>query len=77
MSIMLAWFFGIGGIICNFLIYQQKSRKNLLTVKLIANCTWTIHYVFLSAFSGAAVCAIGMIREFVFLNDSKKWARGK
>ena len=72
-----AWLFGIGGILANFLIYQQKSRKNLLTVKLIADCVWTTHYALLGAWSGAGICAVGIIRESVFLNENKKWASGK
>lgn len=68
---------GIGGIFCNFAIYQQKTRKNLLLTKLIANCFWTLHYAFLSAWSGAAICCIGVLRESIFLNNHRKWAKSK
>ena len=72
--IYLAWIFGIGGIVANILIFQQKNRKNLLRTKLLADISWTIHYSFLSAWSGAAVCGIGIIRESVFLQKPRKWA---
>ena len=72
--IYLAWIFGIGGIVANILIFQQKNRKNLLRTKLLADISWTIHYIFLSAWSGAAVCGIGIIRESVFLQKPRKWA---
>ncbi len=73
----IAIVFGIGGIACNFAIYQQKTRKKLLFLKLIANCLWTFHYTFLGAFSGAAICSIGILRESIFLNNHRKWARSK
>lgn len=72
-----AWIFGIGGLLANFLIYQQTSRKRLLQVKRVADCLWTVHYGMLAAWSGAAICAIGILRESVFLNENKKWAKGK
>ena len=69
--------FGIGGILFNFAIYQQKTRKNLLCTKLIADCLWSLHYAFLGAWSGAAICSIGILRESIFLNERHKWAQGK
>jgi len=75
--IIFVWVFGVGGVFANFMIYQQTSRKKLLLNKLIADCLWTLHYISLGAVSGAFVCAIGILREFVFLNKRKKWAQGK
>ena len=72
--IYVAWLLGIAGILINILIFQQKDRKNLLTTKLLADIAWTTHYLCLSAWSGAAVCGIGIVRESVFLNRPKKWA---
>ena len=73
----LIWAFGIGGMVSNFLIYQQNGRKKLLAVKLCSDVLWAIHYGLLAAWSGAAICVIGIIRETVFLNQEKKWAKGK
>lgn len=75
--IAVAWILGLGGVIANFMIYQQRSRKAILLNKLIADCLWTFHYLSLGALSGASVCAIGILRESVFLNNHKKWAQGK
>ena len=75
--IAIAYLFGAFGIVFNFLIYQQNTRKKLLTVKLIANCFWSVHYGFLGAWSGAVICAVGVIRETIFLNENKRWAKGK
>ena len=74
---ILAYIFGIAGIVANFAIYQQKDRKHLLMVKLLSDTLWTAHYCSLFAWSGAAVCAIGMLRETVFINQNKKWASSK
>lgn len=68
---VFAWIFEVLGIIANLVIYQQNNRKMLLTTKLIADIWWTSHYAFLSAWSGAAVCGIGIIREIIFINNQK------
>ena len=71
------WIFGACGIISNFLIYTQNERRKMLFNKLVADCFWTLHYFMLGAWSGGAVCAVGILRESVFINSDKKWAKGK
>ena len=73
--IIASYVFGILGVLCSVVIYQQKSRKNLLISKLVSDVIWFLHYFFLGAYSGAAIAAIGMIRELVFVNRDKKWGR--
>ena len=58
---------GFVAILFNFLIYQQKDRKNLLTIKVLSGFTWALHYGLLFAFSGMAVCLIGFLRDLTFL----------
>lgn len=74
---MAASLVGLAGIIANIFIYQQKNRDRLLLNKLIADVIWLIHYRILGAYSGAAICAVGIIREIIFLNNRRKWARSK
>ena len=69
--------FGAFGIAANVIIYQQKNGKKLLLWKLLSDILWMAQYLSLSAFSGAAIAAIGIIRESVFLNQNKKWAQSK
>lgn len=58
-----------------FLIYQQKSRKNIILCKLCADIFWIIHYLFLGAYAGVIPNAVGFFREIVFYNRGKrKWA---
>lgn len=72
---MLSNIFGILGIGSTVLIYQQKTRKGLILSKLLSDVIWFLYYFSLSAYSGAAIAIIGMIRELVFINREKKWAK--
>lgn len=74
---MIVNLFGALGIIANMLVYQQRSGKNLLIVKLISDFLWATHYFLLSAHSAMAIAVIGIFREIVFYNQKKKWAKSK
>ncbi len=41
------------------------------------DCFWSVHYCFLAAWSGAAVCALGAVRETVFRRVDYKSCKGK
>ena len=72
---MIAQVFGIGAMISLFLIYQQKSRKNILICKLSADVFWIAHYFCLGAVAGMIPNFVGVFRETVFLNrKTKRWA---
>ncbi len=64
--------FGILGVGSTVLIYQQKTRNGLILSKLLSDVIWFLYYFSLSAYSGAAIAVIGMVRELVFVNR-KKW----
>lgn len=64
--------FGALGVCISVIIYQQKSRKGLLTWKLISDVVWMTHYISLAAYSGAAIAGIGIFRETVFFGQMKK-----
>ena len=74
MKIIIGQLIGFVATVLCFLIYQQKDRKRILFVKLLADLTWMLHYFLLSAYSGVAICIISTIRAIVFLNPEKKWA---
>ena len=71
----LVMIFGALGVAANILIYQLKSGKKILLSKMFSDFFWVLHYVCLSAFSGAAIAGIGFIRDGVFLHQDKKWAQ--
>ncbi len=65
-------FFGAG---LNALSFQQKTRKNIITVQICAAITFIIHYILLGAYTGAALNGISLFRSIVFVNNDKKWAK--
>ena len=75
--LILSYIFGFLGIVSTVLIYQQKKRSGLLFMKLVSDVIWFLHYIFISAYAGAAVAVIGFLRELIFMNREKKWARSR
>lgn len=57
-----------------FSLYQQNDRRKLLMRKMAADCMWGLHYIFLFAWAGAIPNIVGILRETIFVNNSKKWA---
>ena len=68
---IIAYIFGIIGIACTVILYQQKKSKSLLVYKLIIDLVWLMHYAFLGAFSGAVVCIIAALRELIFVKRDR------
>ena len=69
---VISYIFGFLGVAANFIIYQQKEKKNLLLYKLISDLLWAAYYGFALRFSGMAVALIAIAREIVFLFLAKK-----
>lgn len=69
--------FGVMGIAVSIIIYQQKKGKKLLKWKLVSDIVWLIQYALLGKFTGACSCLVGAVRETVFLNQPRKWAKSK
>lgn len=68
--------FGIIGILLTVILYQQKNRKSLLVYKLIIDVVWIGHYAFIGAYSGAVVCVIAALREFIFVKRDPRSKKG-
>lgn len=67
--------FGIGAMICLFLIYQQKTRRKIIMLKLCTDICWGIHYFLLGATAGMIPNFVGIFRELIFIQrKDKKWA---
>lgn len=72
---LVAQLFGLFAMICLFAIYQQKNRKGIIFSKLCADVCWVVHYLCLGGIAGMIPNAIGIFREFIFINrKEKKWA---
>lgn len=69
--------FGVLGVLITVVLYQQKTRKSLLIFKLTNDLVWLVHYAFIGAYSGAAVCVIAAVRELVFVKSDPKNKKAK
>lgn len=74
---IVAQLLGFGGMYMLFSMYQQKERKSLLKRKRYADMLWSAHYICLCAWAGAIPNLTGILRETVFMNEEKKWAKSK
>ena len=52
--------------------YYAKNRKAVLTISFASLITNGLEYVFLSAYSGLAMCIVALIRNIIFLVYEKK-----
>ena len=60
---------GYIAIVASVLIYQQKTRKNLLISKAVTDVLWIIHYFLMGGYTGAAVTCVALVREVVFFRS--------
>jgi len=58
-----------------FLSWNAKERKNIFFLQSINLVFFTIHYLLLAAYAGAAMCVVVLARNFVFSRKGEeKWA---
>ena len=57
---------------CAFLLPWQKKRSAFLTLKLLCDALWIAHNGLIGAWSGMAISACGIAREFLFLKIPRK-----
>ena len=69
--------FGIIALSCSFIIYQQKTRKRILSFKLLQDVCWCLHYFLLGAYSASVTSAICTTRSLVYFNNDKKFFASK
>ncbi len=66
---------GVIVIIYSGFIYTSKKRDRILIMKLIADVMCTVQNLLCGAYTGAALLAIAVARDIVFLyKDKYKWA---
>ncbi len=69
---------GIITVFIGFLTYIQKTRKNILKVKILTDAISVPQNFLLNATSGGILCAIAVFRGIVFYyKGEKKWASFK
>ena len=64
---IIAQGFGIIGMICNILVFQQKSQRNVLIWQFFAATVFAINYFMLGAVVGGMLNTVGALRSIVFL----------
>lgn len=63
---------GFAGLVCNLLIYQQKTRTAILKTKLLSDFIWAAHYFMLGAATAGCMAVLGIFRESVFMKVDRK-----
>ena len=72
---VVSQFFGLGAMICLFLIYQQKTIRRIIFLKLCTDVCWVIHYFLLGGTAGMIPNFVGIFRELIFIQrKDRKWA---
>lgn len=75
------WFIqaiGAVGLLFVVLTWNAKTRKNIFLLQSINIVFFTVHYVLLSAYAGAAMCIVTLGRNFIFSQkNNKQWAGHK
>ncbi len=67
---------GIVVMLVSIFNYTLKKRKQILSVKLALDLVSIVQNIFISAFTGAALCFVNSCRGVVFLNRERhRWAR--
>ena len=69
--------FGIVAIILGFISYQVRTQRKLLFVQSAVSFVFCIHFFLIGAYSGMAMNAVSLIRNFVYDYRMKKGYSGK
>ena len=66
-----AQIFGIVGMICNIILYQQKTQKWVLIWQIFASTAFLFNYMLLGAMVGCLLNGLSVLRAVVFLFKKK------
>ncbi len=68
---IVAQAFGIIGMICNILVFQQKTHKRVLIWQFFAASVFAVNYFMLSSFVGGMLNLVGALRSVIFFFKEK------
>jgi hypothetical protein len=74
---IVAEIIGCIAVAISVLIYQQKTEKNLLWYKGIADSLWVIHYIIIGGYTGAAISGVSVIRGIVLSLNAYRGFKSK
>ncbi len=69
--------FGIIAIVLGFLSYQTKTKSKLLFFQGAVALAFIIHYLLIGAYTGMAMNALNILRNFLYDRRTKKGSTGK
>lgn len=71
---LMAQIVGFVGIVMLIAIFQVNDRKKILQLQIISCLVWTLYYVLMGAYTGAALIFLGAVRCYLFANyREKEW----
>ena len=68
---------GFIGIAFNILSVQFNTHGKIMFMKTLGEFMFVVHYIFLGAWTGVAMDAIGMLRNIIFTSNVKKGKSNK
>ncbi len=71
---ILAQVLGFIGLALAITSFQSKTRKGILFFQTLCGFTFTLHFLMLSAYTGAVLNVLSATRGIVFYNKEKRWA---
>ncbi|MBQ7353187.1 MAG: YgjV family protein [Clostridia bacterium] len=74
LTIIIAQAFGILGMICNIIVFQQKTHKRVLVWQFFAASVFAVNYFMVGAVVGGMLNTVGALRSVVFFFKEKTHA---
>lgn len=65
--------FGWVAVVLTVVAYQLKTQRQLLWANTLSTLSLSISYLFLGAYTGMALNAFGLFRNFVYFNREKRF----
>lgn len=73
---MLAQFVGICAMLASVLSFQLSTRKKIIKAQIVTVILFSLHFLMLGAYTGAAMNTTSLVRNIVFLNKDKRFFNG-
>lgn len=73
----LAQIIGFVALSMAFLSFQQNTHKGIMGFQTVGSSIFAVHFFMLGAYTGSLLNIASALRDIVFLNKDKKWARNK
>ncbi len=78
MEFVIAQVIGGVALLLSVISFQQKDRSKILFIQIFSTIFYSLHFFLLTAFTGAAMNIITVLRSYVFYQKEKKdWANKK